>query len=131
MVCAASSNAGAGSLAPTSASGGSGRTNRVTPAGKKTTKLNVQCLDAAQPFDYESKKSSSQTSSVKEAQMLASQQPPGGAEAMAGSIPEADEGSRLKIGIVGFGTFGQFLARRFVRQGHQVLATSRSPEYNR
>lgn len=26
----------------------------------------------------------------------------------------------LKIGIVGFGTFGQFLAKRFVKAGHQV-----------
>lgn len=26
----------------------------------------------------------------------------------------------LKIGIVGFGNFGQFLAKRIVRQGHQV-----------
>ena len=33
--------------------------------------------------------------------------------------------SRLRIGIVGFGNFGQFLARRMVQQGHTVLATSR------
>jgi arogenate dehydrogenase (NADP+) len=33
----------------------------------------------------------------------------------------------LTIGIVGFGTFGQFLAKRFVAAGHTVLATSRSP----
>ena len=26
----------------------------------------------------------------------------------------------LKIGIVGFGNFGQFLAKRMVQQGHQV-----------
>lgn len=26
----------------------------------------------------------------------------------------------LKIGIVGFGTFGQFLAKRLVKAGHQV-----------
>jgi len=32
----------------------------------------------------------------------------------------------LKIGIVGFGNFGQFLAKAFVRAGHQVIATSRS-----
>lgn len=36
---------------------------------------------------------------------------------------------KLKIGVVGFGTFGQFLAKRFVSQGHTVLATSRSDRY--
>ena len=29
---------------------------------------------------------------------------------------------QLRIGIVGFGTFGQFLAGRLVAAGHQVLA---------
>jgi arogenate dehydrogenase (NADP+) len=33
---------------------------------------------------------------------------------------------RLKIAVVGFGTFGQFLARTLVAQGHTVLAHSRS-----
>eukprot|EP00955_Chlamydomonas_euryale_P002514 27387-Chlamydomonas_euryale.AAC.9 len=33
---------------------------------------------------------------------------------------------RLSIGIVGFGLFGQFLARRMVLAGHRVLATSRA-----
>lgn len=33
--------------------------------------------------------------------------------------------SSLKIGIVGFGTFGQFLAKRFAAKGHRILATSR------
>ncbi|PKA61329.1 Arogenate dehydrogenase 2, chloroplastic [Apostasia shenzhenica] len=33
---------------------------------------------------------------------------------------------RLKIAIVGFGNFGQFLARTFSRQGHTLLAHSRS-----
>ncbi|PSC76454.1 arogenate prephenate dehydrogenase [Micractinium conductrix] len=37
---------------------------------------------------------------------------------------------RLKIGIVGFGTFGQFLARRMVQAGHEVIATSRSPYHD-
>ncbi|KAF6133909.1 hypothetical protein GIB67_040673 [Kingdonia uniflora] len=32
----------------------------------------------------------------------------------------------LKIGIIGFGNFGQFLAKAFKQQGHDVLATSRS-----
>lgn len=37
-----------------------------------------------------------------------------------------DKESRLKIGIIGFGNFGQFLAKTFVRQGHAVMAYSRS-----
>ena len=32
----------------------------------------------------------------------------------------------LKIAVIGFGNFGQFLAKAFVRQGHTVLAHSRS-----
>ncbi|KAF5186724.1 Arogenate dehydrogenase 2 protein, partial [Thalictrum thalictroides] len=32
----------------------------------------------------------------------------------------------LKIGIIGFGNFGQFIAKALRRQGHGVLATSRS-----
>ncbi|OVA11864.1 Prephenate dehydrogenase [Macleaya cordata] len=32
----------------------------------------------------------------------------------------------IKIGIIGFGNFGQFLARAFQRQGHSIVATSRS-----
>ncbi|KAL5700495.1 prephenate dehydrogenase (NADP(+)) [Ranunculus cassubicifolius] len=32
----------------------------------------------------------------------------------------------LKIGIIGLGAFGQFLANAFQRQGHHVLGTSRS-----
>nr|BAJ89355.1 predicted protein [Hordeum vulgare subsp. vulgare]BAJ91540.1 predicted protein [Hordeum vulgare subsp. vulgare] len=39
---------------------------------------------------------------------------------------EEDGHPRLKIAIVGFGNFGQFLARTLVRQGHTVLAHSRS-----
>lgn len=58
-------------------------------------------LDAAMPFDFEAR---------------ASQQ-------------VAAEG-KLTIGIVGFGTFGQFLARRMVKAGHTVLATSRSPYHD-
>jgi arogenate dehydrogenase (NADP+), plant len=34
--------------------------------------------------------------------------------------------ARLRIAIVGFGNYGQFLARTFVAQGHTVLAHSRS-----
>ncbi|XP_027336867.1 arogenate dehydrogenase 1, chloroplastic-like [Abrus precatorius] len=32
----------------------------------------------------------------------------------------------LKIGIVGFGTFGQFLAKTMIKQGHTLTATSRT-----
>ncbi|KAG9446592.1 hypothetical protein H6P81_012720 [Aristolochia fimbriata] len=32
----------------------------------------------------------------------------------------------LKIAIIGFGNFGQFIAKGMLRQGHEVLATSRS-----
>lgn len=37
-----------------------------------------------------------------------------------------EENSKLKIAIVGFGNFGQFLAKTMVKQGHTVLAYSRS-----
>jgi len=37
-----------------------------------------------------------------------------------------DDSSKLKIAIVGFGNFGQFLAKTFVNQGHSVLAYSRT-----
>lgn len=60
--------------------------------------LRVRAIDAAQPFDFEHR----------------------------AKVKLADE-KKLKIGIVGFGTFGQFLAQRFVARGHKVLATSRSP----
>jgi exosome complex component RRP43 len=34
---------------------------------------------------------------------------------------------RLHIGISGFGNFGQFLAKKFIEEGHIVSATSRTP----
>ena len=37
-----------------------------------------------------------------------------------------DEVNPLKIAIIGFGNFGQFIAKGLTRQGHTVLATSRS-----
>ena len=55
-------------------------------------------LDAAQPYDYETK--------------------------LAAEFHRASP--KLKIAIIGFGNFGQFLAKAFVRQGHEVLALSRS-----
>ena len=36
----------------------------------------------------------------------------------------------LRIGIVGFGTFGQFLAKRLIQQGHKVSVASASPNSN-
>lgn len=59
--------------------------------------LPVLAMDAAQPFDFESRASD----------LLERQ-------------------SKLKIAIVGFGNFGQFLAHTFARQGHTLLAHSRS-----
>nr|QOY59747.1 arogenate dehydrogenase 2 [Amaranthus tricolor] len=38
--------------------------------------------------------------------------------------------AKLKIAIIGFGNFGQFLAKTIVKQGHRVLAYSRS-DYSR
>jgi len=57
--------------------------------------LKIKALDAAQPFDNESKE-----------------------------IEDFETNSLLKIGIVGFGNFGQFLAKTIVKQGHTVLAYS-------
>ncbi|TYJ29235.1 hypothetical protein E1A91_A06G057400v1 [Gossypium mustelinum] len=37
-----------------------------------------------------------------------------------------DDNSKLKVAIVGFGNFGQFLAKTLARQGHSVLAYSRT-----
>ena len=51
----------------------------------------MRALDAAFPFDREAK--------LRQAHAAA---------------------QRLKIGIVGFGTFGQFLAKRMVQAGHEV-----------
>ncbi|KAE8682903.1 Arogenate dehydrogenase 1 [Hibiscus syriacus] len=44
-----------------------------------------------------------------------------------GKISESvDDSSKLKIAIVGFGNFGQFLAKTLACQGHSVLAYSRT-----
>ncbi|OMO61685.1 Prephenate dehydrogenase [Corchorus olitorius] len=44
-----------------------------------------------------------------------------------GKISESvDDSSKLKIAVVGFGNFGQFLAKTIARQGHTVLAYSRT-----
>ena len=39
-------------------------------------------------------------------------------------LPPLPQQTRLKIGIVGFGTFGQFLAKRMVQAGHEVGAAT-------
>ena len=57
--------------------------------------LKIKALDAAQPFDYEFKRSE-----------------------------DLEKNSLLKIGIVGFGNFGQFLVKTLIKQGHRVLAHS-------
>eukprot|EP00803_Ostreobium_quekettii_P005605 evm.model.scf_210.8 EVM.evm.TU.scf_210.8 scf_210:93369-97282(-) len=74
---------------------------RLRVEGRGRLGLEVFALDAALPFDYESRM-----------QEQLSQQ------------------RKLKIGIVGFGKFGQFLAKRLVQHGHQVLAISRTPYFD-
>jgi hypothetical protein len=59
--------------------------------------VEVSAIDAAQSFDYESKR-----------------------------LQELEKRNKLKVGIVGFGNFGQFLAERIIKQGHRVLAYSRT-----
>ncbi|KAL3520561.1 hypothetical protein ACH5RR_018710 [Cinchona calisaya] len=67
------------------------------PALHHTAALRIRAVDAAQPYAYETHLSNRSTQSTK-----------------------------LKIAIIGFGNFGQFLAKAFIRQGHTVLATSRA-----
>ena len=57
--------------------------------------LKIKALGATQPFDYELKKSE-----------------------------YLEKNSLLKIGIVGFGNFGHFLAKTLINQGYTVLAHS-------
>ncbi|XP_042055365.1 arogenate dehydrogenase 2, chloroplastic-like [Salvia splendens] len=59
--------------------------------------LRVRAIDAAQPYDLEAR-----------------------------LVMRLNQSTRLKIAIIGFGNFGQFLAKAFVRQGHIVYAHSRS-----
>lgn len=56
------------------------------------TSVKVFALDAAQPFDFEHKMQH-----------------------------KVSKDKQLTIGIVGFGTFGQFLARRMVEAGHRCV----------
>lgn len=62
--------------------------------------LPVFAIDAAQPFDFEAKQATNLEKKRRQER-------------------------KLKIGIVGFGNFGQFLAKRFIANGHDVIATSR------
>lgn len=61
----------------------------------------ARALDAALPFDSEAR-----------------------------AAARAAKADRLSVGIVGFGTFGRFLAARLVQAGHSVSATSRT-DYSR
>ncbi|KAL0552742.1 hypothetical protein IC582_011867 [Cucumis melo] len=63
--------------------------------------LRVRAIDAAQPYDYESRMAS-----------------------------RFQKSQKLKIAIIGFGNFGQFLAKTLVLQGHTVLAHSRSDYFD-
>ena len=60
--------------------------------------MEVKALDAAMPFDFEHKASIT-----------------------------LGRAKRLTVGIVGFGTFGQFLARRLVEAGHEARLLSSLP----
>ncbi|KAK3258250.1 hypothetical protein CYMTET_32697, partial [Cymbomonas tetramitiformis] len=66
-------------------------------ATSRRKSLKVLAVDPAQMFDFEAK--AQRTLEVK---------------------------AKLHIGIVGFGNFGQFIATRFVSQGHKVSCTSRT-----
>jgi len=66
------------------------------PSRERRT-FEVHAIDATQPFDSE----------AKETNRIQKRKP-------------------LKIGIVGFGNFGQFLTKRFIHNGHTVIATSRT-----
>ncbi|XP_059627931.1 arogenate dehydrogenase 1, chloroplastic-like isoform X2 [Cornus florida] len=45
---------------------------------------------------------------------------------MSGSSSSTSSSRFLKIGMVGFGNFGQFLANTMIKQGHTITATSQS-----
>mmetsp|Transcript_4369 Transcript_4369/g.11310 ORF Transcript_4369/g.11310 Transcript_4369/m.11310 type:complete len:457 (+) Transcript_4369:421-1791(+) len=77
----------------------------LRPSGRKRG-MRVSALDAAQNFDFESKAGRRRSTSVDK--------------------ENGEPAKRLKIGLVGFGTFGQFLAKKIVERGHTVIATSRS-----
>ncbi|KAI7837343.1 hypothetical protein COHA_008858 [Chlorella ohadii] len=83
----------------------------------------VVALDAAFPFDREAKLRA-RHSQQPQAVLITAAMP------IAACCAPLARQTRLKIGIVGFGTFGQFLAKRMVQAGHEVIATSRSPYHD-
>lgn len=81
--------------------------------------MSICSVDAAQSFDYEHKLSSSHSSSSKTTASSRKLE-------KLFSSSDASFDLKLKIAIVGFGNFGQFLARTFIQQGHSVIAYSRT-----
>lgn len=77
------------------------RLNPPAALNLQSRSLQIRAIDAAQPYDYESHLRTQFNKSI-----------------------------ALKIAIIGFGNFGQFLAKTFVRQGHTVLAHSRSDYFD-
>ena len=73
------------------------RASTARVGARRASPVTPRALDAAQPFDFEAKQRQ-----------------------------KVEKKRTLKIGIVGFGNFGQFLAKRFIKNGHDVIATSRS-----
>ncbi|XP_034696075.1 arogenate dehydrogenase 2, chloroplastic-like [Vitis riparia] len=73
------------------------RLNPPTILNLGSKSLQITAIDAAQPYDYETQLRT-----------------------------QFNKSNNLKIAIIGFGNFGQFLAKTFVKQGHTVLAHSRS-----
>ena len=67
------------------------------PPPRRRAARPARALDAALPFDSEAR-----------------------------AAAKAAKADALSVGIVGFGTFGRFLAARLVRAGHSVSATSRT-----
>ena len=72
-------------------------TSRPPPRRRRSAARPARALDAALPFDSEAR-----------------------------AAAKAAKAERLSVGIVGFGTFGRFLAARLVQAGHSVSATSRT-----
>ena len=62
----------------------------------RSRRLSCNAIDAAMPFDFEARQ-----------------------------LAKLQEERRLTIGLIGFGNFGQFIARRMIKAGHKVIATSR------
>lgn len=67
----------------------------------RNRRMRIRAIDAAQTFDLEGKR-----------------------------YEQLEQSNKLKIAIVGFGNFGQFMAKTLVSQGHTILAHSRSDYSN-